>query len=304
MASPTERILNLAAYAHERGVPVSLEAITVDVPGYEVAGPLVAGTPEWETVRKRLQRDLADLRDHWGIELRFDPDADGYVLAPPFLDRAERTALIAAATIVGVEGIDSGRPGAIGSAVDDSEAQIVVRVHELVAVLRGAISTRSTVTFGYDGATRRVQPWAIGTWRNRWYLAANDCALDELRRFRLDRIAPGAPTIAVDTTDTYSVPSDFDVDAAFDLDPNSWGHDPVLHARVLVERDHVGSFVTEMGGAVTSHDDDGSVVELDVREYQSFRTRLLSFGGHARVESPPELVELVASHLRALAAAR
>ena len=301
MASPTERILNLAAYADGRGAPISLAAITADVPGYEVDGPLVAGTPEWETARKRLQRDLADLRDHWGIDLAYDPDADGYMLAPPFLDRDERTALIAAATIVMVEGVEAGEPGAIGSAVDDSVAQVVVRVHALVATLRAAIARRSTVCFSYDGATRRVEPWALGTWRNRWYLAARDTAHGELRRFRLDRVEPANPTIAVDDgTDAFTVPDDFDVAAAFDLDPNSWGTDPQLHARVRVDADHVDAFLAELGGEIVARDAGAAVVELDVREYQSFRTRLLAFGGHARVESPPELVEVVTGHLRAL----
>jgi len=302
MATPTERILSLAAYADGRGAPVSLEAITADVPGYEVDAPLAAGTAEWETARKRLQRDLADLREHWGIDLAFDADVDGYVLAPPFLDRYERAALIAAAATVEVEGVAPGVPGAIGSAVDDTVAQIVVRVHALVAVLRGAMARHAAVTFTYDGAVRRVEPWALGTWRNRWYLAAHDPSCDALRRFRLDRIEPSTPTIAVDDEpDAFTVPDGFDLDAAFDLDPNSWGTDAAMHACVRVERDHVDAFVVEMGGDITAQDARGAVVELVVREHQSFRTRLLSFGGHATVESPPELVALVTSHLRALA---
>src|SRR5262249_41145866 len=205
------------------------------------------------------------------------------------------------------EGVGAGEPGALGSAVDDSDTLIVVRVHALVAALRTAIARRSAVTFTYDAESRRVQPWALGTWRNRWYLAADDPAKSDgaLRRFRLDRIGPGepgTPTVVVDEQRAqYTVPDDFDVDAAFDLDPNSWGGDPVLHARVRVDRDHVDTFTAELGGVVTEQGFESAVVELDVRDRESFRTRLLAFDGHAVPEAPPELVELVTAHLWAIA---
>lgn len=302
---PTERVLSLAAYAQQRGA-ITLDDIVTDVPGYEVDGPLVVGSQSWETVRKRLQRDLDDLREHWGIDLAYAPADERYQLGAPFFTPEERRALIAAAATVEVEGVASAQSGAIGSAVDDSTTQIVIRVHALVAQLRAAIATRSTVTFSYEGDARTVQPWALGTWRHRWYLAAFDPARDALRRFRLDRFDDGTPTIAVDTaTGAFTVPHDFDIDAAFDLDPNVWGTDPEVRARVRVGPDHGGAFCAELGGEVVGevvgNDGHDVVVELDVREYGSFRTRVLSFGGHAVVESPPELVDLVTAHLRAIA---
>jgi hypothetical protein len=101
------------------------------------------------------------------------------------------------------------------------------------------------------------------------------------------------------------VPTDFDADTAFDLDPNSWGTDPLVRARVRVSRDHLDAFLAELGGTVVEpvpgSDASLAVVELDVREYTSFRTRLLAFRGQAVVLEPPELVDVVRDHVRALA---
>jgi predicted DNA-binding transcriptional regulator YafY len=228
---------------------------------------------------------------------------------------AERRALLAAAAAVAVEGLDSDVPGALGTAVDDADAQIVIRVHELVAVLRDAIGDAQAVAFTYDGEERVVEPYALGTWRNRWYLAGRDRARDGLRRFRLDRIEPATPVIRPHGgARAYVVPDDFDAEAAFDLDPNSWGTDPCMRARVSVGRDHLDAFLAEFAGAApvsasATRDIHALAtpkleVELDVREYGSFRTRLLAFGANAVVVDPPELVNVVRDHLRALAETR
>lgn len=309
-APPAERILRLAAYAaHEcaDGSEITLTDI-VDGVGYptdaarDEHGQLISGTTEWETVRKMVQRDLADLHKFWGIRVEYDDVAHSYCLAPPFLTPEERRALLAAVATVAVQGAPDGEPGDLGATLDDRRALVVLRLHHLVATLRAAIGDRRAVKFGLYGATRHVQPYALGMWRNRWYLAGHDLDRGTLRRYRLDRVDPGEPTIAVVGPEhTYEIPDDFDVDGAFDLDPNAWGQDPALLARVRVGIDHVDAFRSELGGEVVQSDGRTAVVELDVRHYQSFRDRLLAFRGSAVVLEPPELVAVVRDHLAALA---
>jgi proteasome accessory factor B len=305
--------LHLAAFAADRcadGAEITLTDI-VDGVGYptdaerDAHGQLRSGTTEWETVRKMVQRDLGDLRKFWGIRLDYDEAAHSYRLAPPFLTPEERRALLAAVATVAVQGAPDGEPGELGATLDDRRALVVLRLHDLVATLRTAIGERREVTFRLYGMTRRVQPYALGMWRNRWYLAGHDLDRGTLRRYRLDRVDVGEPTIVVgDDAGTYDIPVDFDVDAAFDLDPNVWGQDPVLAARVRVGIDHVDAFRSELGGEVTESDGRTAIVELDVRHYQSFRDRLLAFRGTAVVLEPPELVAVVREHLAALAGDR
>jgi hypothetical protein len=302
--------LHLAAFAADRcadGAEITLTDI-VDGVGYptdaerDAHGQLRSGTTEWETVRKMVQRDLGDLRKFWGIRLDYDDAARSYRLAPPFLTPGERRALLAAVATVAVQGAPEGEPGELGATLDDRLALVVLRLHDLVATLRAAIGERREVAFRLYGMTRHVQPYALGMWRNRWYLAGHDLDRGTLRRYRLERVEVGEPTIVVaQGAGAYEIPADFDVDAAFDLDPNVWGQDPVLAARVRVGIDHVDAFRGELGGDVTESDGRSAIVELDVRHYQSFRDRLLAFRGSAVVLEPPELVAVVREHLAALA---
>jgi predicted DNA-binding transcriptional regulator YafY len=305
--------LHLAAFAADRcadGAEITLTDI-VDGVGYptdaerDAHGQLRSGTTEWETVRKMVQRDLGDLRKFWGIRLDYDETAHSYRLAPPFLTPDERRALLAAVATVAVQGAPDGEPGELGATLDDRRALVVLRLHDLVATLRTAIGERREVTFRLYVMTRHVQPYALGMWRNRWYLAGHDLDRATLRRYRLDRVEAGEPTIVVaQDAGTFEIPVDFDVDAAFDLDPNVWGQDPVLAARVRVGIDHVDAFVSELGGDVAESDGRTAIIELDVRHYQSFRDRLLAFRGTAVVLEPPELVAVVREHLTALAGDR
>ncbi len=308
--TPAERILKLAAFAGDRwadGAEITLTDI-VDGVGYithaprDAQGQLKAGTKEWETVRKMVQRDLVDLREHWGIHLDYDETDHSYRLRSPFFTPDERRALIAAVATVAVQGAPEGAPGELGATLDDRRALVVLRLHHLVAALRSAISDRRAVQFGLYGVTRRVQPYALGMWHNRWYLAGHDLDRGSLRRYRLDRVEPGEPTIVVaGPVHAYEIPADFDVDAAFELDPNAWGHDPELLAHLRVGIDHVDAFKSELGGEVVDDDGRTAVVELAVRHYESFRNRLLAFRGSAVVLDPPALVGVVRDHLAELA---
>src|SRR5262245_66338298 len=114
--SAAERILRLAAYleAHERDV-ITLDEIRRDVAGY--GDGTGTSTAEWEAARKKLQRDIHDLDTGWGIKVVYDEADHRYRLAPPFLSAPERAALISAAAVVTVEGLQALEPGAIGSGV-------------------------------------------------------------------------------------------------------------------------------------------------------------------------------------------
>jgi predicted DNA-binding transcriptional regulator YafY len=302
---PAERVLRLAAFAGDRcakGGEITLTDI-VDGVGYDTDAPrdarnqIVSEGRPWEKVRKMVQRDLRDLREHWGIHLDYDDASHSYRLEPPFFTPDERRALLAAQATVAVEGLAHNEPGDLGAALDDRRALVVLRLHDLVAALRAARAERRVVTFGLYGATRHVQPYALGLWRNRWYLAGHDVDRDELRRYRLDRIdmvesagPPGA----------YVIPDDLDRETLFDLDPNAWGDDPAVRAHVRVGIDHVETFLAELGGDVVERSTTDAVVALDVRHYVSFRNRLLAFRGSAVVIDPPVLADEVRDHLAAL----
>ncbi len=305
-ADLTERVLGLAAFLDKR-TSCTLADITGNVPGYEVEGELKPDTKEWEKVRKRLQRDLGDLERGFGITVEYRDEEHAYRLRPAFFTTDERLALIAAAATVAVDGLDDAPVlGELGAAVDELDQRIVLTVPGRVEDLCRAIRSRSPVRFRYRQQTRTLDPYAVGRWKTQWYVIGNEHTTDELRKFRLDRIEAAnadEPTIEnIGPAGAYSIPDAFVAVDEMRLDPNDWGHDPLVVARVRVERDHVQNLQYELGGHVVERDVDFAVVELDVRHYEAFRARLFGFREHARVVSPPEMVAFVLDHLAAIVA--
>jgi predicted DNA-binding transcriptional regulator YafY len=306
-----ERVLRLAAYFKaRRGARVSLDDICANVPGYEATlddAGRVRRDAAWEAVRKKLRRDLELLDDVFGIHVDFEPQRESYMLQPPFLAAEERDALVAAAALVRVDGIDDEQLNALGAAVDADGQRIVVRVHRHLLALRSALAARYPVRFRYHDTERVFEPWAVGLWRDRWYTVGWDSGHGERRVYRLDRIEEPAARDTFGPTDPpaqavepagqpadYEVPEGFEADDALELDPNNWGHDPPVLARVEVDADWVQAFERDFGAVVEAPAHGGrdgkAVCSLTVRHYESFRDRLLGYGTHARLLEPESLV--------------
>jgi proteasome accessory factor B len=302
-----ERQFRLAAYfKEERGRTVTLADICANVPGFEAtfdhSGTLVKDG-RWEAVRKLVRRDLDLLEVAFGIAVEYDEAAHEYRLRPPFFTPEERHLLVTAAALVRVDGIDEGQLAALGAAVDADGQRVVVRVHGHLLALRDAVATRNAVRFRYHGRDRLFEPWAVGLWRDRWYAVGFDRDAGERRVYRLDRIeADGsAPAVTPAGAAQCAIPDGFDPDDALELDPNHWGHDPPLDARVRVDADWAERFRRELGGTTISARDGHELIALTVRHYESFRDRLLGFGTHAQVLEPPVLVDLVREWLAGMA---
>lgn len=305
------RVLRLASYLKgRRHGRVTLEDICKDVPGYDAhfdgSGALVHDA-SWEAVRKKLRRDLKLLEDAFGIEYDYDEPTGSYVVHPPFFTAEERDVLVAAAALVRVDGIDDEQLAALGTAVDEQGQRVMMRVHRHVLALREALACRRPVTFRYRGTERVFDPWAVGLWRDRWYTVGRVHDAGERRVFRLDRIEErddGPPIGDAGDPGSFEPPAQFDAPGALLLDPNVWGQDPAVDARVAVDGDWVQAFLTEFRGSrVESRDGHDAVVTLTVRHYESFRDRLLAFGTHAVLLAPENLVAALHAWLAAAAGA-
>lgn len=290
-----ERLLRLAAYLRRNasdGQATTLELITDDLTDY--AGGTYEGT------RKKLRRDLTSLEEEFRIRVDVD-DEGNYRVPAPFLTSAERRALFAAAAAVHIDDNLELLPGELSAGIDSHDASVWLHLHGLVSALTQAIAARQPVEFVHDGQRRRVEPWALGHWRRRWYLVGYDRDRRDVRRFRLDRIeTTGDGTLAATgAAGEYTIPDEFEPSKAFDLHPDAWGHDPPVRARVLVDREVAGPLATQLQGAVTGEEDGRAVVEAEVRHYEAFVDRLLVAGTRAVVVEPPALVDAVRSHLGA-----
>lgn len=286
---PLERNLLLAAFFRDRrGQWVELKEVGEELAEY--SGPVTDG------LRKKFWRDLGDLHREAGIEIEWNDQEQAYRIKPPFFTRDERAALLKAARAVWVSGPRDEAPAdELGQSLDDRDANVAVRVPAIVRELQPGVADRRLVRFRYKGTLRTVEPYRIGSWRTSWYLLAHEEGFDRRKRFRLDRIEVGDPTIErIGEPGAFTVPDGLDWATEFCLDPNEWGPDPVVTATIETDVDHQGMIERTFDGATTTIEPDGRVlIEVEVRHYVSFVIRALRFGNHARVTGPPELVTMV-----------
>lgn len=299
------RLAQLVLYANHRPT-FTLAELGRDVPAYGVwhlydedgNGPLLEShddETDWGSFRRKFIRDHQALAAECGIELRTELYGRDHVyrLAAPFLSAAEHQALDAARAAV-----------ALGGGDDGPAREVSVWLDRLVGELFRAISRRQVVRFAYSGKARTVEPHALGWFRGRWYLGGREVESDIVKNFALDRIE-GPGELQVDAGEkAFERPPTASASSVVALDPNDWGTDPELDARLEVDPDVVPLVLADLSGARwVGSTAAGELIGLTVRHRRSFIARLLGFGDRVRLVGPPELVEELQSWLRPMAGA-
>ncbi len=209
-----ERLVNLVLCLLSTRQFLSAERIRDTVAGYTEA-------PSDEAFFRMFERDKAELRD-MGVPLEtgrqsvFDT-VDGYRIARgdyelPEIDLApdEATAVALAARLWDSPQLAAAARTAVtklraaGVEVDPDAASAVqpcVRASEpAFAALLTAAQTGRVVTFRHrahpaaEERHRTVGPWGVVSWRGRWYLVGHDRDRDDVRCFRVSRIAADVRT--------------------------------------------------------------------------------------------------------------
>jgi proteasome accessory factor B len=293
MTDRLERLTNLVATLLDTRRPLTLEEIVELVPGY----------PDDKTsYRRQFERDKDTLRgigipvrleavDSLGPEQGYRIPPDEYYLPSLDLSPEERAALHVAVTAVRLEGGPAPTEALLKLGGREGEAAHALAALPTVPALPAlfdAYRTRSSVTFGYRGARRHVDPWGILFRRGHWYVVGHDRDRGEQRSFRVDRIddevdagSPGA----------FDPPAGLEPGALLRDEPWRYGEEETVAARVLVDSSQAPAVVDQVGaGAVADRRDDGGVVlELPVTNTVAFRSFVLGLLDAAEVLGPPEL---------------
>jgi proteasome accessory factor B len=305
MIDRLERLTNLVATLLDTRRPLTLEEIVELVPGY----------PDDKVAhRRQFERDKETLRGI-GIPVRLESVDDlgpeqGYRILPdeyylPTLDLApeEQAALHVAVTAVRLEGGPApaealwklgGREG------EAANALAALPTVPALPALFDAYRSRTTVTFGYRGEVRHVDPWGILFRRGHWYVVGHDHDRGDRRSFRVDRIEGDVET---GPAQGFEPPAHLEPGAMLGDEPWRYGDEEVVSARAAVDAAQAATVVEQVGKeAVVERRDDGSVVvELSVTNTAAFRSFVLEFLDAAEVVAPAELRDEMRAWLETLA---
>jgi proteasome accessory factor B len=293
MTDRLERLTNLVATLLDTRRPLTLEEIVELVPGY----------PDDKTsYRRQFERDKDTLRgigipvrleavDALGPEQGYRIPPDEYYLPSLDLSPEERGALHVAVTAVRLEGGPAPAEALLKLGGREGEAAHALAALPTVPALPAlfdAYRTRSTVSFGYRGARRHVDPWGILFRRGHWYVVGHDRDRGDQRSFRVDRIddevdagSPGA----------FDPPARLEPGALLRDEPWRYGEEEAVAARVLVDASQAPAVVDQVGAeaVVERRGDGGVVLELPVTNTVAFRSFVLGLLDAAEVLGPPEL---------------
>jgi predicted DNA-binding transcriptional regulator YafY len=165
-----------------------------------------------------------------------------------------------------------------------------------------AIRRRREITFDYRGLMnerfkhRRVHPYELVSVDHQWYLFALDLASKELKKF-----VPGRMKVLHSTSVTFVKPKDF---SAMKHLQNSFGvfsggkpkviriHFDRFGAQLVRERHwHPSQRITELKGGRLE-------LSLVLGGFEEIERWLLSWGEHAQVVAPPELISRLRATMR------
>ncbi|MDQ3738792.1 MAG: WYL domain-containing protein, partial [Actinomycetota bacterium] len=295
-----ERLTNLLALLLSTRRALTAEDVFNELTGQYPAGPAAK--------RQAFERDKASLRDI-GVPIETEVlggsdagrtayriDRDRYELHDLELTGDETRALQAA-----VAAIRSGTPLGtdallkLGAGAPDGDAAVWANIPTLEAlpVLREAVSARTSVTFGYHGRSRHVDPWGMLLRDGFWYVVGFDHGHGERRTFRVDRIE-GA--VAAEAGTSFDRP-ELDLRSVLPNDPKQLGaggeaqDGATAVVRLDLASNRVGDALHELGEArILDRRNDGWVdVLVPCANAAAFRSWVLGFLDAAMVVEPPSV---------------
>jgi proteasome accessory factor B len=322
-ASKSERLMNLVIMLLVARSPVTKDRIREVIEGYQTSSD--------EAFEKMFERDKAELRalgvplELASIDKYFD-DELGYRIARdafelPELDfepdelavlglaaRVWEHAGLAATTSHALVKLRAAGYEVDREALDVLQPRVEADDPAFDAILDFTIS-RTPVTFDYkrpsDPAVtrRRLEPWAVVTSRERWYVVGRDLDRDAPRMFRLSRIQ--GEVSKAGNPGSFEVPRGTDIrELTSSLTPSR----PTEQATVLARK---GSAVllrrraSVTTGPVTGPDGTDNWDRLEVPTYSTaeFAGEVAAHLGDVVAVEPPELRELVVARFTALSGA-
>jgi proteasome accessory factor B len=313
-----ERLLNLIAFLLETDRPITIQRIRDTVPGY-------AGQ-SWDTFKRMFERDKDALREV-GIPLEVAPvvvrgeQEEGYRIPKeryylPDLELAdeELAALWLAAGLVRLQDPGAARTALLklaGELPPDLErARLSWLSADLGLAVPGlprafeAVAERRTITFAYRGRSgeqvRRLDPYGLVHRKGTWYLVGRDHDRQELRSFRLDRVAGEIRFASAGPGAEFEAPEGFRPEEALEVPPfvGREGEPPAAEALVTfdastawwIERTHPWlRLAWEDGGSASAR--------VPVSETGGFVSWLLSLGEGAYLVEPQDLRREVLARL-------
>jgi proteasome accessory factor B len=314
---PLERLLNLLALLLEATRPLTFDDIRGTLSEAYTQGDRASAKRQFERDKDTLRQIGIPIEvvptDAFEVEEGYRIPRDRYELPDISFTPEEAAALFVAATSPGgdpnaaqaVRKLATGAGGGLAAALADASGTPGVDASgpHLEAVADAA-ARRRRIRFRYrplegEPGEREVDVWALLFRKGSWYLVGRDRGRDEVRSFRLSRIA----SEIVDAGEADAPPDGFR--ASDHLQAGPWGVGaPETTARVAFSPKVAWWAVAGAPGArmLKTRKDGWTEAEVPAGQGESFVSWVLGFGPDARVVSPRAIRDAVVDRLESVRA--
>lgn len=243
--------------------------------------------------KRTLQRDIKEIRDIFGIDIEYSKSQKGYFIS--YNENINFQRMVEALDIF----------NSLKLAQDVSPFVYIEKrrpqgTDNLYGLLH-AIKNRLVVGFVYqkfwedEMSHRKVEPYALKEFRNRWYLMAKDSKDGKIKSFALDRLS------ALEITNQhYEYPQNYDVEQTYRysfgiIGPNNNESHNIVLSFTPFQGKYIKTLPLHHTQQVLVDDEDEVRIQLKLCISHDLLMELLSFGNDMKVLEPAELVDQVRS---------
>ncbi len=239
---------------------------------------------------RTFQRDLADIRSLYNIDVNFDFSAKVYKINNP--DETEiNNRMLEAFDIFQALNLSEGLSKYIH--FEKRKPQGTENLFGLLHATKNHLLVKFTYHKFWDNESseRKLEPYALKEFKNRWYILGKDLADDQIKTFGLDRLS----NLEI-TAKKFSYPKDYNVDNHFEncfgiISPNGKKIEMIL----LSFDSHQGKYIKTMplhhSQKVIFEDNSELQISLKLCITQDFVMELLSHGNRVKVLRPTSLID-------------
>ena len=250
--------------------------------------------------KRTFQRDLEDIRSIYNIDIQYDTSRKAY-----HIDTDEQPEVNERI----MEAFDTFNALNISDRLSDHihfEKRKPQGTENLYGLLH-AIKNHLLITFTYqkyweDELTdRKVEPYALKEFKNRWYIVCKDLNDSKIKSFALDRLSE-----LFITRQSFKAPQDFNINEHFRfcfgiIGPNNSEPQEVILSFDPFQGKYIKSLPLHETQEIIADNEDELLIKLKIFITHDFFMELLSHGENVKVIKPDNLIaDLKSSYLKAI----
>jgi predicted DNA-binding transcriptional regulator YafY len=239
--------------------------------------------------KRTFQRDLADIRSLYNIDIQFDLSRKGYSI-----QSAEQPGLSERI----LEAFDMLNALNLSDRLSDNiyfEKRKPSGTENLYGLLH-SIKNQLQIKFTYqkfwedESTLRHVEPYALKEFRYRWYILAKDLKDNQVKSFALDRVSE------LDITkNQFQLPVDFNVNEHYKycfgiVSPNEHKPEEIILSFDPIQGKYIKTLPLHESQQVLIDTEDEFRIKLTLFITHDFFMELLSYGDKVRVIKPESLI--------------